>query len=247
MASSSNLPLLALQPRRGGHSHHERHTSQRIGWLRAVVLGANDGTISVASLVAGISASGSPRSQILITALAATVAGAASMAAGEFVSVQSQADTEAADLAREKRELAVDPAGELAELAEIYRQRGLSPDMAQQVAEQLTRHDALGAHARDELGLSDTLRARPVQAALASALSFSLGALVPLLAVLIAPAGKVGAGSSVAALLSLGLLGGLSARAGGAAPLRGSLRMLLWGTAAMAITALVGRSVGSAL
>ncbi|MFM7268523.1 MAG: VIT family protein [Cyanobium sp.] len=247
MASSSDLPLPAAQGRRSGHRHHERHTSQRIGWLRAVVLGANDGTISVASLVAGIAASGAVRPQILITALAATAAGAASMAAGEFVSVQSQADTEEADLARERRELAVDPAGELAELTEIYRQRGLNADTARQVAEQLTRHDALGAHARDELGLSETLRARPVQAALASALSFSLGALVPLLAILIAPAGKVGASTSVAALLSLALLGGLSARAGGAAPLRGALRMLLWGAAAMGFTALVGHAVGAAL
>ena len=212
-----------------------------------MVLGANDGTISVASLVAGIAASGTPRHQILITALAAMAAGAASMAAGEFVSVQSQADTEQADLARERRELAIDPAGELAELAEIYRSRGLSPETAQQVAEQLTRHDALGAHARDELGLSETLRARPIQAALASALSFSIGALVPILAIVVSPAGRVGATSSAAALVALSLLGGLSARAGGAPLLRGTLRMLVWGSLALAITALVGHLVGAAV
>jgi VIT1/CCC1 family predicted Fe2+/Mn2+ transporter len=237
---------LTLSGRRPGH-HGERHNSHRIGWLRAVVLGANDGTISVASLVAGIAASGAPRTQILLTALAATAAGAASMAAGEYVSVQSQADTERADLARERRELASDPAGELAELAEIYRNRGLDPDTALQVAEQLTRHDALSAHARDELGLSDTLRARPLQAALASALSFSLGALIPIAAVLLSPSGRVGMGTATAALLSLALLGAMAARAGGASPLRGALRMLIWGTVALLITALVGRLVGTAV
>ena len=247
MTPSGDPQPLAAPHRRPALRHHERHTSHRIGWLRAVVLGANDGTISVASLVAGIAASGAPRSQILLTALAATAAGAASMAAGEFVSVQSQADTEQADLAREQRELAVDPAGELAELAAIYRGRGLSPAVAQQVAEQLTRHDALAAHARDELGLSDTLRARPLQAALASALSFLLGALVPLLAILISPPAKVGASSSSAALLTLALLGGLSARAGGAPLWRGTLRMLAWGSLALALTALVGHLVGGAL
>ena len=257
MASSSEHrePGAGGNPRASGHravphggAHHgERHNSHRIGWLRAVVLGANDGTISVASLVAGIAASGAPRPQLLLTALAATAAGAASMAAGEFVSVQSQADTEQADLARERRELAIDPAGELAELAQIYRNRGLDHDTAQRVAEQLTRHDALSAHARDELGLSDTLRARPLQAALASALSFSLGALVPIVAILVSPEGKVGAASSLAALLTLALLGGLAARAGGAAPLRSALRMLLWGALALLITALVGKVVGTAI
>jgi len=247
MTGSGDLQALPGHRRRGGGDHSERHSSHRIGWLRAVVLGANDGTISVASLVAGIAASGADRSQILITALAATAAGAASMAAGEYVSVQSQADTEAADLARERRELANDPAGELAELAEIYRSRGLSPEMAQQVALQLTRHDALAAHARDELGLSDALRARPLQAALASALSFCLGALVPILAILISPAGKVGSGSSLAALLALALLGGLSAQAGGASRRRGMLRMLLWGSLALGITALVGHLIGAAV
>lgn len=247
MASSSDAQPFAPGARHGGGRHGERHNSHRIGWLRAVVLGANDGTISVASLVAGIAASGAARSQILVTALAAMAAGAASMAAGEFVSVQSQADTEQADLARERRELAVDPAGELAELAEIYRSRGLSAETAQQVAEQLTRHDALGAHARDELGLSDTLRARPIQAALASALSFAIGALVPVLAILISPEGRVGAFTSAAALVALALLGGLSARAGGASLLRGTLRMLFWGSLALGVTALVGHLVGAAV
>lgn len=247
MTGRGDLQALPAPRRRGGADHSERHSSHRIGWLRAVVLGANDGTISVASLVAGIAASGADRSQILITALAATAAGAASMAAGEFVSVQSQADTEAADLARERRELANDPAGELAELAEIYRRRGLSAEIAQQVALQLTRHDALAAHARDELGLSDALRARPLQAALASALSFCLGALVPILAILISPAGKVGGGSSLAALLALTLLGALSAQAGGASRRRGMLRMLLWGSLALGITALVGHLIGAAV
>jgi VIT1/CCC1 family predicted Fe2+/Mn2+ transporter len=167
------------------------------------------------------------------------------MAAGEFVSVQSQADTEQADLARERRELASDPAGELAELVEIYRGRGLSLATARQVAEQLTLHDALGAHARDELGLSETLRARPIQAALASAASFILGALVPILAIRLAPENRIGAVTTVAALVTLAILGGLSARAGGAAVLRSVLRMLVWGALAMGITALVGHLAGA--
>ena len=158
--------------------HREIHRSHRVGWLRAVVLGANDGTISVASLVVGVAAAGTPHHQVLLSAIAATVAGALSMAAGEFVSVQSQADTEAADLARERQELASDPQGELEELTGIYMERGLDRQLARQVAEQLSRHDALEAHARDELGLTATLRARPVQAALASAASFLLGAVV---------------------------------------------------------------------
>jgi VIT1/CCC1 family predicted Fe2+/Mn2+ transporter len=213
--------------------------------LRAVVLGANDGTISVASLVAGIAASGAPRPQLLLTALAATAAGAASMAAGEFVSVQSQADTEQADLARERRELAIDPAGELAELAQIYRNRGLDHDTAQRVAEQLTRHDALSAHARDELGLSDTLRARPIQAALASAGSFLLGALVPILVILAAPQNQIAAVTTTAGLVTLAILGGLAAKAGGAPLLPGVVRMVVWGALALALTALVGRLAGA--
>ena len=173
------------------HRHRERHTTHRIGWLRAMVLGANDGAISVASLVVGIAASGATRPAILLSGLAATVAGAASMAAGEFVSVQSQADTEQADLARERQELVANPSGELEELTGIYVERGLSRDLARLVAEQLTLHDALGAHARDELGITDALRARPIQASLASAGSFCLGALCPVLMILLVPPGRL--------------------------------------------------------
>jgi len=209
------------------------------------VLGANDGTISVASLVVGIAASGAERPAVLLTALAATVAGAMSMAAGEYVSVQSQADTEAADLARERQELAADPAGELAELSAIYLQRGLQPDLARQVAEQLTLHDALGAHARDELGLSETLRARPIQAALASAASFALGALLPLLTIMLAPASQLSTMISTVALLELFGLGGLAAWAGGASIAPAAVRMLAWGAAAMGLTTLVGRLFGA--
>jgi len=250
MASASPSPrhdgAAPSQAGRRSTGHHgEQHNSHRIGWLRAVVLGANDGTISVASLVVGIAASGAQRPQLMLAALAATVAGAASMAAGEYVSVQSQADTEQADLARERRELASDPAGELAELVEIYRGRGLNADTARQVAEQLTLHDALAAHARDELGLSETLRARPVQAAVASAASFALGALVPLLAISLAPQGQVGASTTLAALLSLAVLGGLSAQAGGAAVQRGVVRMVVWGALALGLTALVGHLAGA--
>jgi VIT1/CCC1 family predicted Fe2+/Mn2+ transporter len=247
MASSRELMGGGSHARRSGGRHGEQHNSHRIGWLRAVVLGANDGTISVASLVVGIAASGATRSDLLVAGLAATVAGAASMAAGEFVSVQSQADTEQADLARERRELAIDPAGELAELAEIYRNRGLTAETAYQVAEQLTRHDALGAHARDELGLTETLRARPIQAALASAASFAIGALVPILAVLLSPQGQVGSFTPAAALIALAVLGGLSAKAGGAAMPRGVMRMVVWGSLALGLTALVGHLVGKAV
>jgi VIT1/CCC1 family predicted Fe2+/Mn2+ transporter len=226
-------------------SHRERHRSQRAGWLRAVVLGANDGTISVASLVVGVAASGASRDQILLSGIAATVAGAFSMAAGEFVSVQSQADTETADLAREQRELADDPAAELEELTAIYEERGLGRSLARQVAEQLTLHDPLGAHARDELGLSETLRARPVQAALASGASFTVGSLVPLLAILLAPPSRITHFTTLTALLVLTGLGGLAGRAGGASPLRGGLRMLLWGALAMGATAVAGRLFGA--
>jgi len=225
--------------------HHERHNSHRIGWLRAAVLGANDGTISVASLAVGIAASGADRPAILLSAVAATAAGAMSMAAGEYVSVQSQADTEQADLARERAELVSDPAGELEELTEIYLERGLERSLARQVAEQLTLHDALAAHARDELGLSDTHRARPIQAALASALSFMAGALVPLLAVLLGPADRIAMGTTLTALLALVGLGAAAASAGGAPLRQGSLRMLFWGALAMGMTALVGRLFGA--
>lgn len=225
--------------------HWEQHNSHRVGWLRAVVLGANDGAISVASLVVGIAASGAPRSQVLISGIAALVAGAASMAAGEYVSVQSQADTEEADLARERQELAHDPAGELAELTEIYQRRGLDPALARRVAEQLTQHDALGAHARDELGITDTLRARPIQAALASAASFSIGAVVPVLTVLAAPESSLVTVTLLTALGALAVLGAFSAQAGGASLIRASVRMLIWGALAMGLTAAVGRAFGT--
>jgi len=209
-----------------------------------MVLGANDGAISVASLVVGIAASGAARPAILLSGLAATVAGAASMAAGEFVSVQSQADTEEADLARERQELVANPSGELEELTGIYVERGLSRDLARLVAEQLTLHDALGAHARDELGITDALRARPIQASLASAGSFCLGALCPLLMILLSPAGQIAQATTVVALIVLAALGALAAHAGGAPMGRGAGRMLLWGSLALGLTALVGRLFG---
>jgi len=225
--------------------HREWHRSHRVGWLRAVVLGANDGTISVASLVAGIAASGAGRPDILLAGIAATVAGALSMAAGEYVSVQSQADTEEADLARERQELAGDPAGELAELTAIYQQRGLDRELALRVAEQLTLRDALGAHARDELGLSETLRARPIQAAVASAASFSVGSIVPILTVLVSPPEHITLVTMATALAVLLALGGLSAYAGGASLTRGALRMVVWGALAMGLTAAVGHLFGT--
>jgi VIT1/CCC1 family predicted Fe2+/Mn2+ transporter len=225
--------------------HQEGHNTHRIGWLRAAVLGANDGTISVASLVVGIAAAGTGRDAILLAGIAASVAGALSMAAGEFVSVQSQADTERADLARERQELHDNPAGELAELAGIYMERGLSPALARQVAEAMTLYDALGAHARDELGLTEVLRARPVQAALASAASFAAGAVVPLAAILLSPREQLGMATTVSALAALTALGGTAAWAGGAPVLRGSLRMVFWGGLAMGLTALVGRMSGA--
>lgn len=209
-----------------------------------MVLGANDGAISVASLVVGIAASGAARPAILLSGLAATVAGAASMAAGEFVSVQSQADTEEADLARERQELVANPSGELEELTGIYVERGLSRDLARLVAEQLTLHDALGAHARDELGITDALRARPIQASLASAGSFCLGALCPVLMILVSPAGQIAQATTVVALIVLAALGALAAHAGGAPMGRGAGRMLLWGSLALGLTALVGRLFG---
>ncbi|MEI8250896.1 MAG: VIT family protein [Synechococcus sp. ELA057] len=226
--------------------HRERHNSHRTGWLRAAVLGANDGTISVSSLAVGIAAAGADRQALLLSAVAATVAGAMSMATGEFVSVQSQADTEAADLARERQELASDPAGELAELTDIYRRRGLDAALARQVAEQLTLHDALGAHARDELGLSEALKARPLQAAGASAGSFALGALLPFAAILLAPQQQIAPVTTAVALLGLMGLGGLAAWAGGAPAFPASRRMLLWGAASMGLTALVGHLFGAA-
>jgi vacuolar iron transporter family protein len=225
----------------------EFHRSGRIGWLRAVVLGANDGTISVASLVVGIAASGASQSSVLLTGVAGLVAGAMSMAAGEYVSVQSQADTESADISREKQELGAQPEQELAELTAIYVNRGLDQPLARLVAEKLMSGDALGAHARDELGITEALRARPVQAALASAISFAVGAIVPILAVLLAPPAWVAEVLSATALATLVILGGTAAYAGGASIVRGALRVCFWGALAMGITAGVGRLFGTAL
>jgi vacuolar iron transporter family protein len=225
--------------------HRERHRTERIGWLRAAVLGANDGIVSTASLVVGVAAAHATSHDILVAGVAGLVAGAMSMAAGEYVSVSSQADTEEADLARERRELATDEAAELAELAAIYVQRGLDPALAKEVAEQLTAHDALAAHARDELGISASLSARPVQAGLASAGTFAVGAALPLLTVVIAPGSyliPIVAGSS---LIFLALLGGLAAFAGGASGRRGAVRVTFWGALAMALTAGVGALFGT--
>jgi VIT1/CCC1 family predicted Fe2+/Mn2+ transporter len=221
--------------------HPEVHRSDRVGWLRAAVLGANDGIVSVAGLVVGIAASGASASTILATGIAGTVAGAMSMAAGEYVSVQSQADTERADLAVERRELHEDPHSELEELAAIYRHRGLSPELAHEVATQLTAHDALGAHARDELGITEELRARPMQAAMASAGAFVSGAALPVLTALLAPHAVVGQATTVVTLLGLCLTGTLAAHAGGASRVRGALRVTFWGAIAMAAAALVGQ------
>ncbi|MDP3295197.1 MAG: VIT family protein [Nevskia sp.] len=228
-------------------SHFEFHRADRIGWLRAAVLGANDGTISVASLIVGVAASGTSQHSLLLTGVAGIVAGAMSMAAGEYVSVQSQADTENADLARERDELHHEPDHELEELSAIYMSRGLDAALARQVAEQLTSHDALQAHARDELGITDALRARPVQAALASAMSFTMGAAVPVLTVLIAPRETVVVATSIAALASLVVLGAAAAWAGGASMVKGALRVAFWGALAMALSAGVGELFGAAV
>ncbi|MGH8028138.1 MAG: VIT1/CCC1 transporter family protein [Pseudoxanthomonas sp.] len=220
--------------------HREVHRSSRVGWLRASVLGANDGIVSVAGLLVGVAASGASHAVILTSGVAGLVAGAMSMAAGEYVSVQSQADTEKADLVQEKQELADDPPTELAELAHIYVRRGLTPALAHQVAEQLTAHDALGAHARDELGITETLRARPVQAAVASALAFTIGAAVPIAAVLLAPAEHVNPTTIAVTIASLFFSGALAAYAGGAPLLRGALRVGFWGAMAMAASYFIG-------
>lgn len=225
--------------------HVENHRTGRVGWLRAAVLGANDGAVSVASVVVGVAAaSGTTPANILLAGVAATVAGAMSMAAGEYVSVQSQVDTEEADLALEKRELGENPEGELEELTAIYVSRGLDEHLARRVAEQLTTHDALATHARDELGITETLRARPIQAALSSAGAFVIGAFIPLLAALTVPSSYAIVGVGVATLVALILLGGLAGFAGGASILKGALRVTLWGAVAMALTAVVGSFFG---
>ncbi|MBI1424918.1 MAG: VIT family protein [Gammaproteobacteria bacterium] len=228
-------------------SHFERHYSERIGWLRAAVLGANDGIVSTASLVVGIAAAEVGRGDVLIAAIAGLVAGAMSMAAGEYVSVSSQSDTEHADLEREKRELVADVRAEREELANIYRQRGLDGELALQVAEQLMAHDALAAHARDELGISEITRARPIQAALASAGSFAMGAILPVLLVAVTPMRMLIAVVSVSSLLFLATLGAIAAKAGGASMLRGAARVTLWSALAMAATAIIGHLFGTVI
>ncbi len=227
-------------------SHRERHRTERIGWLRAAVLGANDGIVSTASLVVGVAAASASRSEVLVAGVAGLVAGAMSMAAGEYVSVSSQADTEKADLARERKELEEDVEGERIELASIYIRRGLEPSLAKQVAEQLMAHDALGAHARDELGISETLTARPVQAALASAATFAVGAAMPLLAVVVAPTSSMVPAVALASLPILALLGVVAARVGGAPMVKSAARVTFWGALAMGATAGVGALFGIA-
>ena len=224
--------------------HREGHLTHRVGWLRAAVLGANDGIVSTASLILGVAASGASSAAILVAGIAGLVAGAMSMAAGEYVSVSSQSDTERADIAREKQELEDTPKQELAELSAIYEQRGLDKDLAKQVAVQLTAHDALGAHARDELGISDSTTARPIQAALASALSFTVGAALPILVSVLVPMSRMMLSVSLSSLLFLGLLGALSARAGGAPMLLAARRVTFWGALAMLATARVGTLFG---
>lgn len=224
--------------------HIERHKTHRIGWLRAAVMGANDGIVSTASLIMGVVAAGASAQNILIAGVAGLVAGAMSMAAGEYVSVSSQADTENADLEKERKELETDPEHEHAELTAIYVARGLDKKLATAVATQLTEHDALGAHARDELGISDMLTARPVQAALASASTFSVGAFLPLLVVLLVPASALMWAVSASSLFFLALLGSLSAHAGGAAVFTAAARVTFWGALAMALTAGAGALFG---
>jgi VIT1/CCC1 family predicted Fe2+/Mn2+ transporter len=225
--------------------HSERHRTERIGWLRAAVMGANDGIVSTASLILGVAAAHATSQSILVAGVAGLVAGAMSMAAGEYVSVSSQADTEQADLARERAELAADPSGELSELTAIYVKRGLDPALARQVAERLTAHDALAAHSRDELGTSELLVARPVQAALASAGTFAVGAALPLLAVVVAPGSYLIPLVAVASLVFLAAMGGLAAFVGGASAMRGAIRVTFWGALAMVITAGVGALFGT--
>lgn len=224
---------------------NETHKSHRIGWLRAAVLGANDGIVSTSSLVVGVAAANTGRSNVLIAGVAGLVSGAISMAAGEYVSVSSQADTENADLELEKRELATTPDLELQELQGIYVDRGLDPALAMQVAHQLTAHGALSAHARDELGILDKNIARPIQAALASAATFSVGAALPLVTIVLVPFANAIGFVSILSLVFLAALGMVAAWAGGASVLRGALRVTFWGAFAMALTALVGRLFGA--
>ena len=227
--------------------HRERHLVQRIGWMRAAVLGANDGIVSTASLIVGVAAAESSRSAILLTGIAGLVAGAMSMAAGEYVSVSTHSDTENADRGREMRELEDEPESERRELAAIYRTRGLDPALALQVADQLMAHDALGAHMRDELGIHEATVARPVQAAFASAGSFAVGAIPPVLMALVFTGARLVEAVTVASLLLLVVLGAIGARAGGANMTRGALRVAFWGALAMGATALIGKLAGTQL
>jgi VIT1/CCC1 family predicted Fe2+/Mn2+ transporter len=227
--------------------HREAHLIERIGWLRAAVLGANDGIISTASLVVGVAAAATSPHEVVVAGVAGLVAGATAMAAGEYVSVSSQADTEAADLTKERRELAEQPDAELRELTNIYVERGLEVSLARQVAEALTAKDAFAAHARDELGLSAHVVARPVQAALTSAVTFAVGAAVPLVIVLISPPARISWLVSAGSLVALAILGAVGARAGGAGIMRPMLRVTFWGAIAMGTTAAIGRLVGHAI
>ena len=225
--------------------HRERHRTGRIGWLRAAVLGANDGILSTASLLLGVAAAHGTQSSVVVAGIAGLVAGAMSMAAGEYVSVHSQADTEAADLVRERAELKADDSGERKELTAIYVGRGLDTELAKQVAEQLMEHDALGAHARDELGITTTRKARPLQAALASAASFAIGAAMPLVVAIAAPEAHLIVTVAASSLLFLAVLGALAARVGGAGTLTGAVRVTFWGALAMGVTAGVGALFGT--
>ena len=225
-------------------SHSEIHMVHRIGWLRAAVLGANDGLVSTSSLVVGVAAAGSDKPEVLIAGLAGLMAGAMSMAAGEYVSVSSQTDAEQADLAREKRELAETPDAELEELTQIYVARGLDRDLATKVAIQLTERDALATHARDELGISETVAAHPIQAAIVSALTFAVGAVIPLVITLMTPAAQLVSVVAVTTLVALAILGAAGASAGGAGLVRGAVRVTFWGALAMAATAAVGMVFG---
>lgn len=227
--------------------HDERHRVTRVGWLRAAVLGANDGIVSTASLIVGVAAASSGRSEVLVAGVAGLVAGAMSMAAGEYVSVSSQSDTETADLARERAEVATLPGPELEELAGLYRSRGLDAETALKTAEQLMAHDALGAHARDELGISEITAARPVQAAFTSAATFTAGAAAPLVLAAVAPLAAMPLIVSGGSLAGLAILGAIGAQAGGAPPLRAAWRVTFWGALAMALTAGIGRLVGAAV
>jgi len=228
-------------------AHREHHLVGRIGWLRAAVLGANDGILSTGSLISGVAAAEATHSAVMIAGIAGLVAGAMSMAAGEYVSVSSQADTEDAELSRERQELVEDIAAEREELAQIYVQRGLEADLAREVARQLMSRDALGTHARDELGISEITTARPIQAALTSAITFASGAAMPLLAALLSPAEAIIPTVTIASLFFLAALGAVGAKAGGANIWRAALRVVFWGALAMAVTAGIGKLVGTAV